>query len=256
MLTFVPIHNVEASKQIYFIVFHHFTTLSFMKYHQIEFPQDLALDLDDFKAMDYYAVENYNLPIELMMENAGLQLANLIASFTKKEQIVLIGIGNGNNGGGGLVAARRLAAWGFSVHLDLITDITKELPKTQLKRALAFGATTTIPEKIDIWVDAYLGFSQRFPLPDKYNERIIEANNSSALRITLDVPTGFDGNMKYEYFHCDIIITLAASKKILYKLPKEVDIYIADLGIPAVVYKKFNSNPPPFNDDNIIKIIR
>lgn len=42
--------------------------------------RDMALTLDHFKKMDYYAVENYNLPIELMMENAGLQLANLIVS--------------------------------------------------------------------------------------------------------------------------------------------------------------------------------
>ena len=227
-----------------------------MKYLQVEYPKELALDLEDFKTMDYYAVENYNLPIELMMENAGLQLANLIASFTKKEQVILIGIGNGNNGGGGLVAARRLVAWGYTVHLDIIAEITKELPKMQLNRALAFGATTNTPEKIDIWVDAYLGFSQRFPLPEIYIERIVKANNSSALQITLDVPTGFDGTIDSEYFHCDKIITLAASKKILYQLPKEVDIYIADLGIPDIVYQKFNITPPLFHNNNIIEILR
>lgn len=61
--------------------------------------------------MDYYAVNNYNLPIELMMESASLQLANLIAGFTKKDQLIKIGIGNDHNGGGGLVTARRLPAW-------------------------------------------------------------------------------------------------------------------------------------------------
>ena len=38
-----------------------------------------ALELASFREMDYFAVENYSLPIELMMENAGLQLANLVA---------------------------------------------------------------------------------------------------------------------------------------------------------------------------------
>lgn len=84
-----------------------------MDYREIKIPLTDALELSQFKEMDYYAVENYALPIELMMENAGLQLANLVASSIQHPDTkILIGIGNGNNGGGGLVAARRLAAWG------------------------------------------------------------------------------------------------------------------------------------------------
>ncbi|MFT6796061.1 MAG: NAD(P)H-hydrate epimerase [Maribacter sp.] len=84
-----------------------------------------ALSLETFKKMDYYAVEKYGLSIELMMENAGLQLARLIALKASKECKITVGVGNGNNGGGGLVAARRLAAWGYDVYLDLAVDITK-----------------------------------------------------------------------------------------------------------------------------------
>ena len=74
-----------------------------------------SLSLAAFKEMDYLAVEKYNLPIELMMENAGLQLANIVANSASKSSFILIGAGNGNNGGGDLVAARRLAAWGYKV---------------------------------------------------------------------------------------------------------------------------------------------
>ena len=63
-----------------------------------------SLSLESFKEMDYLAVEKYALPIELMMENAGLQLARLITFSATKNSKILIGIGNGNNGGGGLVA--------------------------------------------------------------------------------------------------------------------------------------------------------
>jgi NAD(P)H-hydrate repair Nnr-like enzyme with NAD(P)H-hydrate epimerase domain len=41
--------------------------------------QVTSLSLEAFKEMDYWAVEKYNLSIQLMMENAGLQLARLIA---------------------------------------------------------------------------------------------------------------------------------------------------------------------------------
>lgn len=66
-----------------------------MKYPKIYIPEEQALTLEHFRDMDYFAVNNYTLPIELMMENAGLQLANLIASFAKKDQRILIGVGNG-----------------------------------------------------------------------------------------------------------------------------------------------------------------
>ena len=67
-------------------------------YPELIYPKYQALELKHFKEMDYYAVEHFNLPIELMMENAGLQLANLIAHSSTKDQQIRIGIGNGNNG--------------------------------------------------------------------------------------------------------------------------------------------------------------
>jgi len=84
--------------------------------------------------MDYCAVKNYFLPIELMMENAGLQLANLIVKSIKNfKDKILLEIDNGNNVGGGLVVARRLAAWDCDVYLFQFTNINKELPKKQLE---------------------------------------------------------------------------------------------------------------------------
>lgn len=68
------------------------------------------LPLEKFRQMDALAVEEYHLPIELMMENADLHLARLVTRILPDTGKVLMGIGTGNNGGGGLVAARRLSA--------------------------------------------------------------------------------------------------------------------------------------------------
>lgn len=226
------------------------------KYKQLTYPEMQALELSDFKAMDFFAVDEYELPIELMMENAGLQLANLIANFSEKNQVIKIGIGNGNNGGGGLVAARRLAAWGYKVYLDLFNDITKGLAKSQLSRALTFGVQISNPSHYDVWVDAYLGFSQRLPLPDNLLARCDEANSNEALKISLDLPTGFNGDRKVDYFKCDKILTLAAPKKVLYKLPKSTEIFVADIGIPKAVYQKFGIDSLGFDISNILKLAR
>lgn len=176
-----------------------------MKYPEIVFQKQKALELSDFRKMDFYAINNFNISIELMMENAGLHLAGFISGFASKNQPIRIGVGNGNNGGGGLVAARRLAAWGYKVHLDLFTEIIKDLPKAQLERALKFGAKTTLIENPDFWVDAYLGFSQRLPLSKTLLSLLKKANNSKALKISLDIPTGFLGNNDTPYFKADKI---------------------------------------------------
>jgi len=227
-----------------------------MDYHQVKYPRQKALELDDFRKMDYYVVNNYNLPIELMMENAGLHLANLVASFTKKDRLIKIGVGNGNNGGGGLVAARRLAAWGYSVYLEIFTKLTKDLVVAQLERALKFGAKNESIPNPYMWIDAYLGFSQRLPLNNSLLKIIEEANNSLAIKVSLDIPTGFLGNTDELFFRADKILTLAAPKKILYNLDKNIDIYIADLGLPKQVYKKFKTELLPFHKHNIVKLIR
>ncbi len=212
-----------------------------------------ALSLESFKKMDYLAVEKYGLPIELMMENAGLQLARLTASKATRDSIITIGVGNGNNGGGGLVAARRLAAWGFDVNLDLAVDITKDLPKVQLKRALLFGAKQGLPTRTDIWIDAYLGFSQRLPLSTVFLEKIALANTSTAHRISLDIPIGISENTAQPMFKAHQIVTLAAPKKILEVLPKGRDIFIADIGIPKTIYKEFDIEMPQFAGQQLIK---
>jgi NAD(P)H-hydrate epimerase len=213
-----------------------------------------ALSLESFKKMDFLAVEKYGLPIELMMENAGLQLARLIALKASENAIITIGVGNGNNGGGGLVAARRLAAWGHEVYLDVAVDITKNLPSIQLKRALLFGAKQRVPTKTDIWVDAYLGFSQTLPLSTPFLEKIALANASTAYRISLDIPIGISEDRSQPMFKAHQVMTLAAPKKILEILPKETDIFIADLGIPKAVYKEFDIEMPNFAGQQLIEL--
>ena len=227
-----------------------------MSYPEIIYPKKNALELKDFQDMDYYAVSQYALPIELMMENAGLQLARVITNSAKKKSKIRIGVGNGNNGGGGLVAARRLAGWGYDIFIDAFTEISKELPAIQLQRALKFGAKTSMIKDPDIWVDAYLGFSQRLPLRENLVSRIKEANDSNAVKIVLDIPTGFLGDVNSLYFNADKIMTLAAPKRILYDLSVSTELLVADLGIPSKVYELFNVASLPFEIGGVLNIKR
>ncbi len=71
-------------------------------------------------------------PMLLVLENADLQLTRLITLSTNKKSKGIIGIGIGNNGGGGLIAARRLAAWGMRIEMESdLQSAKQELFKQQ-----------------------------------------------------------------------------------------------------------------------------
>jgi len=200
----------------------------------------LSLSIDQFKEMDALAIQNYSLPIELMMENAGLQLARLVSSNSTRGKNIWIGVGPGNNGGGGLVAARRLSGWGYQVKLDIPDRKLKSLPALQLDRALAAGAEITPLSKSDIFVDAYFGFSQKLPLPDAFLASIEKANSDSAIRIET-------------LFNPDLILTMAAPKTELIKFGHGQDLYVADIGIPGDLYEYFGIRQPDFGQSGIVK---
>ena len=88
--------------------------------------------------VDRIMVEDFKIPVELMMELAGLNLAKLALNLSKnKYSNYIIIAGTGNNAGGGIVAARRLVSWGLNaqVFFPRGIDELKDVPKNQVTRA-------------------------------------------------------------------------------------------------------------------------
>src|SRR4051794_2488760 len=71
-------------------------------------------DADGSRAMDRWAIEEMGVPESELMEAAGGALAEAVAGLAPQGPVTIL-CGKGNNGGDGLVAARRLAAMGFEV---------------------------------------------------------------------------------------------------------------------------------------------
>ncbi len=211
--------------------------------------QEELLEIEAFRQLDYEAIEKYSIPIELMMENAGLHLARIIAVHTSMESNILVLAGKGNNGGGGLTAARRLACWGFKVSMYMPDPPGSSLVEIQRVRAIKCGVIEmdlqgtegimrTEVMQAEVMVDALLGFSQRLPLPGSYLEILRHATGSAGLKISLDIPTGILTDELSEKFPAGIICTLAAPKKILFDRVPDSLIYLADLGIPKEIYAR------------------
>ncbi len=228
-----------------------------MAFPEVSAKKIRTLSLDAFKEMDYYAVNNYHLPVELMMESAGIQLARLTASIAKPGSLVLVGVGPGNNGGGGLVAARRLEAWGYKVHIQMPIQSPHLLIKDQLSRTISYGVERTMEENYDVILDCLFGFSQRLPLPDEVLELIHIMNEIDAEKISLDIPTGISEEREHVRFRAHKVLTIAAPKTILLNHIDEYDLYVADVGIPVEVYlrNKIDYATLGFYQDQIVKLV-
>jgi len=207
--------------------------------------------------MDYYAVNNYHLPVELMMESAGMQLARLSASVIPPGAKILVAAGPGNNGGGGLVAARRLEAWGYKVHLKMPLETNQTLIKEQVKRTIPYGVEKIVEAEYDLVLDCIFGFAQRLPLPSEINDLLDALNAMKAEKISLDIPTGISEDNIGIRFRADKVLTVAAPKTILLNHIEEYRLFIADVGIPQEVYlrNKIDYSTLGFFKDQIIEVV-
>ena len=222
-----------------------------------DFDYDTALTNNQMKKVDYYAMKKFQLPVELMMENAGYQLAKLASKLVEPGSNIEMGIGIGNNGGGGLVAARRLVAWGYNVYLDFPDIKLSELPLKQASRAVAFGAEIGRIQMPDLFIDCYFGFSQRLPLPEAYNKRIHEINQYLCKRLSLDIPSGLtEEESDHPFIFSDVVCALGAPKKVLNNPELTAKVFVADIGLPTQAFTDLGfENDLPFHENSLVQLL-
>ena len=206
--------------------------------------------------VDRIMVEDFKIPVELMMELAGLNLAKLALNLSKnKYSNYIIIAGTGNNAGGGIVAARRLASWGLNtqVFFPRGMDKLKEVPKNQLTRAkfLEIEIANGLPynflnfENDTLFIDAYLGYGFN-PRPDEISTKVFNFYSHLHNLISLDIPSGLDATTGENFSGINPVatLTLAYVKQGLLITEKENvgDLYIADIGIPINIYYKIFRN--------------
>ena len=227
-----------------------------LPYPVIKLRESDFLDIEAFRLIDSECDAKFSIPIELTMENAGLNIARLATYLVKKNDKIIVGVGIGNNGGSGLVAARRLLSWGYKVYLNIPDKNLKGLILSQLKRTLATGATIVSNSKCALFIDAFFGFSQRLPLPDNIAEIIEKENHSGSFKLSVDLPSGFSDDISNIHFKANIICALAAPKKELLKYKDNSQMVVADIGIPQSLFKKHNIEfNIPFYDSSILEIM-
>ncbi|MCX7661145.1 MAG: bifunctional ADP-dependent NAD(P)H-hydrate dehydratase/NAD(P)H-hydrate epimerase, partial [Candidatus Omnitrophica bacterium] len=81
-----------------------------------------TISVKQAKLWDKKIQETFKIPSLILMENAGIRVAEEITKLKKKKIAVVCGLGN--NGGDGFVCARQLISQGFRPDVFLLGDIS------------------------------------------------------------------------------------------------------------------------------------
>lgn len=229
--------------------------------------------------VDRAAVSSYGISLLQTMELVGSHLAEVVhleLGGDLRGRAVVVVAGPGNNGAGGLAAARHLANRGARVHavlarpagrmteagrhqlailLAMQTDccvMTYDLHDDDLVRLLA-GA--------DVVVDAVLGYDVR-GAPRGEVERLIGfVGETGCPIVSLDVPSGMDpdtGEAPGAVVTADATLTLALPKTGLLTTAgraRSGRLYLGDLGLPTGLYASLGFDVrTPFATDRIVRL--
>ena len=221
--------------------------------------------------VDRRAVQGYGIGLIQMMELAGRNLANLAremlgGSVEGREIVVLCG--TGNNGGGGMVAARNLHGWGARVQVVLTGSeaALKVVPKRQWRTLRRLGLAVR-PKggpgsgRPDMVIDAIFGYGFRGKPRPRAARWIEWANDQGCPVLALDLPSGLDattGIPSMPCVHASATLTLALPKTGL-RAPQAQDVvgdvFLADIGVPPEVYRDLGLEVgSPFASGSIIRL--
>ena len=202
--------------------------------------------------VDRIMVEDFKIPVELMMELAGYNLANLALKLSeKKYSNYIIIAGTGNNAGGGIVAARRLASWGLNAQIIFPKSVNelKDIPKDQYIRAKQLGIEifNELPKNSldfknnSFVIDAYLGYGFT-PRRDDISENVFKFLSNLNTLLSLDIPSGLDATTGSSFSGITPTATLTlgfVKQGLLITERKNIgELYIAEIGIPLTIYYK------------------
>ncbi len=236
-----------------------------------------AISVKQMQKVDHIMIQDYRITLVQMMENAGRHLADLArqllgGSIVNKNITVVAG--SGNNGGGGLVAARYLSNFGAEVTVLLGTPERKlkaipllrwqtidKLPVKSIADADEFPQY--LFKEAHLIVDAVIGYGLNSEPKGKAAtviDMILASENPRVL--SLDIPSGLNGDSGMAATCCvkaSATMTLALPKTGLLKptaKPYVGDLYLADIGVPPSLYSKINlSDQNLFMDGHIIQLV-
>lgn len=224
----------------------------------IDIPYLTAAEMTE---VDRAMVEDYRIDLIQMMENAGRNLAALarkrfLDGDPRGKRIAVLA-GSGGNGGGALVAARRLRNWGADIQVaagraaETMTPVAARqldiLRRMEVPVTIPVGAATVAlgsSNGFDLILDGLIGYSLQGRPRGIIGELIRWADSPQVPILALDVPSGVDattGKAHDPAITATATMTLALPKAGLRAHAARVrtgELYLADIGVPPELYAR------------------
>jgi NAD(P)H-hydrate epimerase len=228
-----------------------------------ERPDVPHLTTEQMIEVDRAMIDDFGIELIQMMENAGRNLAALarvrfLNGDPRGRRVVALA-GPGGNGGGVLVAARRLHGWGAEVTVALGAPAERFtlVPAHQLAVVRRLGIAVVEGDGVaepaadaELVLDGLLGYSLRGAPRGRAAMLITWANGQPAPVLALDVPSGVDagaGEVREPAVRAAATLTLALPKEGLRERAARQrvgELYLGDISAPPGLYAR-----PPLSLD-------
>ena len=218
--------------------------------------------VSEMRDLDQTAIRVFGIKDELLMENAGGAVYSVIATevaVNGKTFIVCCGIGN--NGGDGLVIARKIYSNGGNVKVFVLGDRAKYKGAARLnleivsklgiliREVTSVDAIRTDIAHADAIVDAIFGTGLMREVRGIYRDVIELINASGKTVFSADIPSGVSGDSG------EVMgIAVRADYTVTFGLPKLGNILFPGNEFCGRLYVTHISFPPSIYDSNALKI--
>ena len=212
--------------------------------------------------LDKSAMEEFGISTDLLMENAGQAVYFVILNefgIKKKRFVVFCGIGN--NGGDGLVVARKIHSNGGEVKVFLLGDeakfegvakrnfeIVSKLP-IEISNVASIDSIKSAVLHSDAIVDAIFGTGLAREVNGIYNDVIQLINESQKTVFSIDIPSGINGDTGEM-----MGIAVKADYTVTFGLPKIGNMLYPGYDHCGKLYVSHISFPPSLYDADSIKV--
>lgn len=183
------------------------------------------------KQLDLYLSQKLNIPTLVLMENAGIRVAEFVKYLLKdkKDKRIVVFCGKGNNAGDGLVTSRQLICDGFKVDTYLLSDYRDLSYETALNLNILRNISSRIKliknsimlkkirfSQYAVLIDAIFGIGLSGEVKGIYKEVIEKINSLEIPIVSIDIPSGLDADRGVPLgvaVRADYTITLMAPKR-------------------------------------------
>ncbi len=193
--------------------------------HFPDFPPAASISSAELRALEERTIAD-GVTAEMLMDEAGEKIAACVRQFVPTPGRCLVYFGKGHNGGDALVAARHLAAAGWSIELHAAFPWSNWAPLTGRKHEqllaefpAAGNPPAPHPRETLVVLDGLLGIGAGGPLREPLRAATQAINHFSsrttARVFAIDLPTGLDsttGEADTDTVEADYTLTIGAPK--------------------------------------------